>query len=211
MTDFELLIPVDCGDSDENKPVQTPVVSRSSSFSRLSLARFSQRLRRRGSAIGDEPDKENVAVVGGRTQSLRTVVRKCVKFDKRVYHGPIRDRRDQTLVTTHRGILKTSPVENGRPQSTQTTIGYSNTGYDDAVPNRMRMYDIPVTSFYIGANEHLQLMTLTTTKRCSSSAMVASEVGGQKAKKIRRFGTELGSYGICIPVKILKYFVIRTV
>lgn len=186
MTDFELLIPVDWKDADGMKTAPAPTVSRSSSFSRLSLARFSQRLCRRGWTVGDGPDKENAGVVG-RAPPLRTAVGKRVKFDKRVYHGPIRNRRDETMVAVCRGILKSSTAAT-------VAAGYSNTRCDDAVPNRMRMYDIPVTSFYIGADEHLQLMPLQTAKRRNSATVTPETPEGREAKKTRRFGTELGSY-----------------
>jgi len=134
-------------------------------FSRVSLARFSHRLRRRGCAVGaDGRDKENVAVA--------PTVRKRVKFDKRVYHGPVAVRGRPTAAAV-RGILKRGRPADGRG------------GADDAVPNRMRMYDAPVTSFYIGAGEHL---LLTAVKRPRTPRPPDG------ANKIRRFGTEIGSY-----------------
>lgn len=178
MADFERLIPaVDGDDGPPRRPGQPAAASRSSSFSRLSLSRFSQRLRRRGWTVaaddGDQ-DKEN----RGRPRPPPPVAAKRVKFDKRVYLGPVRDRPCRTAAV--RGILKTPAAE-----------GSSSAGYaccDDAVPNRMRMYDVPVTSFYIGAGEHLQLMPPRTAKRCSPGA------ARQTKKTCRRFGTEIGSW-----------------
>lgn len=178
MADFERLIPVD-GEDGDGRPV-----SRTSSFSRMSLARFSQRLRRRGGAVAadDEHDKENAHVVGKR-----------VKFDKRVYHGPVAppsDRSGGAPYAAVRGILKTSTGRAERRGTAPGTVGYSNRGYDDTVPNRMRMYDVPVTSFYIGASDHLQLPP--AVKRSSSAAAAAPRP--EPCKKTRRFGTEIGSY-----------------
>lgn len=182
MADFERLIPLDCAGEPDDQTGPVRAVARSSSFTRMSLARFSQRLCRRGWTVGADDgvggqDKENWLPPQQQQQQPPIVVKR-VKFDKRVYHGPVWHRRAGT--TAVRGILKTSPVTAERP------VGYSNAGYDDAVPNRMRMYDVPVTSFYIGAAEHLQLMP--PGKRCSAAA-----VGGHEAKKTRRFGTDIGS------------------
>ncbi|XP_025415645.1 ankyrin repeat and fibronectin type-III domain-containing protein 1 isoform X2 [Sipha flava] len=188
MADFERLIPADSEDG------VRPAVSRSSSFSRMSLARFSQRLRRRGGTVGaDEQDKENAHVTGhSRDQH---VVGKRVKFDKRVYHGPVAplfDRSGGVPYAAVRGILKTSSGRAERCGTAAGTAGYSNRGYDDTVPNRMRMYDVPVTSFYIGANDHLHLPP--AVKR--SSSVAASAVAApwpESCKRTRRFGTEIGT------------------
>lgn len=194
MTDFERLIPpARHRDPDDTEPAVP--VTRSSSFSRSSLARFSlQRFRRRGWTVGvddggDEcggPDKENV-IRQLQPPPAVAVVGKRVKFDKRVYHGPVRG-RPRTAV---RGILKTArPVVTGAAtEGGNGGNGYTNAGCDDAVPNRMRMYDVPVTSFYIGAGEHLQLPPLPAKRGCSSVAGAAC-----LSKKTRRFGTDIGSY-----------------
>lgn len=178
MADFERLIPSDVVD------IPRPV-ARSSSFTRMSLARFSQRLCRRGWTVGmddgtDGQDKENAV----RLPPTNPLVVKRVKFDKRVYHGPVWDRSGTVAI---RGILKTSSAA----AAGRTAVGQTNAGYDDGIPNRMRMYEVPVTSFYIGAAEHLQLEPAASGpgKRCSSAAVA----GGHEFKKTRRFGTDIGS------------------
>lgn len=166
--EFERLIPVDDDDDDRDDRVPartTPSVSRaSSSFSRASLARFSRRLRRRGWTVAADDDKEN---------DFGAAADKRVKFDKRVYHGPVydRSRAGEPGRGTVRGILKTSSRDRARRL---------------AVPDRMRMYDVPVTSFYIGAGEHL---TLPVKRQCPLTLAATRE-----PKKTRRFGTDIGSY-----------------
>lgn len=180
MADFERLIPrarddEDCVDRSRAANVRSAAVSRSSSFTRMSLARLSQRLRRRGWTVaaddggGGGQDKENA-----RAPPPPPVAGKHVKFDKRVYHGPVRDRcRSADGV---RGILKNRTAVPGR---------------GDAVPNRMRMYDVPVTSFYIGADEHLLLKPTASAKRCGPPSVAAGDES--EPKKTRRFGTDIGN------------------
>lgn len=184
MADFERLIPRTRDDAANGKT--RSAACRSSSFTRISLARLSQRLRRRGWTVGADDggqDKENVRD-GGRATPPRAG--KHVRFDKRVYHGPVRDRAGSADGV--RGILKKRTATaaaarepNGAPVR------------EDAVPNRMRMYDVPVTSFYIGAGEHLLLMPppppTLSAKRCVSSTAASGE---REAKKTRRFGTDIG-------------------
>lgn len=146
MADFERLIPA---------PVTV-----SSSFTRQSLARFSQRLRHRGWTVA-AAGKENVP-------PPPPAVDKRVKFDKRVYHGPVRCRPAGDV----RGILKTS----------------SGTRPGQQPANRMRAYDEPVTSFYIGAGEHLRMPSSPTAVKRSGAAETA-----KKTAK-RRFGAETGSF-----------------
>lgn len=173
MADIERLIP----------PPVSVSSSSSSSFTRVSLARFSQRLRHRGWTVA-VTDKENVP-------PPPPVVDKRVKFDKRVYHGPVRCRPVRDV----RGILKTSSGARA------AAIG-GNARSDAAVPNRMRAYDEPVTSFYIGTGEHLQMPPPTAVKRSSTmatataaAAVTTTATGAARtAKKTkRRFGTEIGS------------------
>lgn len=191
MADFERLIPVD-----EPEDGTTTTVARSSSFSRASLARFSlQRFRRRGWIVGaDDQDKENAAAV-----PRPTVPGKRVKFDERVYHGPVRSKSASAAAAAaaavgfpvYRGILKTSSSsDSGRP-----AVAADARSGCGAVPDRMRMYAMPVTSFYIGAHdgddcdERRARPRPETVKRPSCVAGGALPHG---SKKVRRFGTEIG-------------------
>lgn len=190
MAEFEFLIPVDPDDDDDDdQPAGSgTAVRRSSSFSRASLARFSQRFRRRGWTVGADDgggqDKENDV----RRIPPAVAAVKRVKFDKRVYHGPVRTRGGIPAPFSARGILKTSTAPN---RTAAGGGGYTNAGRDSSsVPNRMRMYDVPVTSFYIGVGEHLELPALAAVKRCATAA----DAGERESKKTRRFGTEIGSY-----------------
>lgn len=189
MADFERLIPVDEPEDDgPTAAAAAALVARSSSFSRASLARFSlQRFRRRGWTVGaDDQDKENAAAV-----PRPTVPGKRVKFDERVYHGPV---RSKTAVgfPAYRGILKTSSSNSGRPvvaAATATAAAEARLG-NGAVPDRMRMYAMPVTSFYIGAHDDEPCARPETVKRSSCAAGGALP---DRSKKVRRFGTEIGS------------------
>lgn len=190
MAEFEFLIPVD---RDDDGPARSGSVRRSSSFSRASLARFSQRLRRRGWTVGADDgcgggqDKEND--VRGIPLPPPAAVKR-VRFDKRVHHGPVRSHGGTAGAPfSARGILKTSAAS--RRTAADGGVGFANAGCDpSSVPNRMRMYDVPVTSFYIGAGEHLQLPASAPVKRCATAA----DAGERESKKTRRFGTEIGSY-----------------
>jgi len=195
MADFERLIPAD---RRETGTVAADRVSRVSSFSRASLARFSQRLRRRGWTVGAEQDKENVTAVYRPALPPPVPVVKRVKFDERVYHGPVCGHGcGATAFGRRGGILKDAPAGPVAARCLSSTIGYSNVSYadgDDAVPNRMRMYDVPVTSFYIGAGDDrlpVSLPPSTCSAKRSSSAVVGAL---RDAKKTRRFGTDIGSY-----------------
>ncbi|KAF0759539.1 ankyrin repeat and fibronectin type-III domain-containing protein 1 isoform X2 [Aphis craccivora] len=184
MADIERLIPA------ADRCCETgagPRVSRVSSFSRASLARFSQRLRRRGWTVGADQDKENADAVYRPALPPRPApVVKRVKFDERVYHGPVGGHR-----CGGRGILKDAPAGPVAARCRSSAVGYSNVSYtDDAVPNRMRMYDVPVTSFYIAADDDRLQPTAFAAKRSSSSIVGAL----RDAKKTRRFGTDIGSY-----------------
>lgn len=202
MADFERLIPAD------RLETGTVSVSRVSSFSRASLARFSQRLRRRGWTVGADQDKENVTAVYRPALPPPVPIVKRVKFDERVYHGPVCGHECGATVFGRRGgILKDAPAGPVAPRCLSSAIGYANVSYsdgDDVVPNRMRMYDVPVTSFYIGAGDDRLLgsqPTSTFTAKRSSSAVVGPL---RDAKKTRRFGTDIGSYngGVkCITIR----------
>lgn len=188
MAEFEFLIPID---RDAEPAAKSGGVRRSSSsFSRASLARFSQRLRRRGRTVGVDDggqDKEN-DVRGIALPPPVPVAVKRVKFDKRVYHGPVRCHSSKTPLAV-RGILKTSTASRRAPAA--AGVCYSDACRDSSsVPNRMHMYNVPVTSFYIGAGEHLELPAATAVKRC----LTAADAGERESKKTRRFGTEIGSY-----------------
>lgn len=190
MTDFERLIPVD-EPEDSDRTGRT--VTRSSSFTRASLARFSlQRLRRRGWTVGvDDQDKENAA---DGAPVNPTVPGKRVKFNERVYHGPVRSKTAAVGFPVYRGILKTSSAasrtaiaNSGHSPVDVRRVG----GCGGVVPDRMRMYAMPVTSFYIGAHddEPCPQPPPGTVKRSSVTAAGASH----QSKKVRRFGTEIGS------------------
>lgn len=175
MAECERLIPLD-DDDDSPPPAQHDRLLNGAgpaAFSRLSLARFSQRFRRGWTVAvdgaGGSQDKENA-----------TAATKRVKFDKRVYHGPVSGSR----ATCVRGILKTA--DRSASAGTANTVLRDCVGGDD-VPNRMRLYDLPVTSFYIGAGESLPEPHKHQIKRCAS--MMA---GRSEAKKYRRFGTDIG-------------------
>lgn len=170
-------------------------VSRVSSFSRASLARFSQRLRRRGWTVSADQDKENVTAVYRPALPPPLPVVKRVKFDERVYHGPVCGYGcGATMFGRRGGILKDAPAGPVAARCPSSAIGYSNVSYadgDEAVPNRMRMYDVPVSSFYIGAGDDcLPLPPLAFSAKRSSSAVVGVL---RDAKKTRRFGTDIGS------------------
>jgi len=194
MADFERLIPAD---RRENGTVAADRVSRVSSFSRVSLVRFSQRLRRRGWTVCADQDKENVTAVYRPALPPPVPVVKRVKFDERVYHGPVCGHGCAATALGHRGgILKDAPADPVAARCLSSAIGYSNVSYADGddVPNRMRMYDVPVTSFYIGAGDDRlpgPLPPSTFSAKRSSSAVVSAL---RDAKKTRRFGTDIGSY-----------------
>jgi len=197
MADFERLIPAD------RRETGTGPVSRVPSFTRASLARFSQRLRRRGWTVGADQDKENVvaAVYRPALPPRAVPVVKRVKFDDRIYHGPVCGHGCGGATTfgggRRGGILKDAPAGPVAARCLSSAVGYSNVSYtdgDDAVPNRMRMYDVPVTSFYIGAGDDRlpvsQPSSAFAAKRSSSGVVSAL----RDAKKTRRFGTDIGSY-----------------
>jgi len=196
MADIERLIPVDRCETGTGRPV-----SRVPSFTRASLARFSQRLRRRGWTVGADQDKENVVAAVYRPAPPPAVpVVKRVKFDDRVYHGPVCGHGCGAATYGGRrggGILKDAPAGPVAARCLSSAVGYSNVSYtdgDDAVPNRMRMYDVPVTSFYIGAGDDrlpVSQQSSTFAAKRSSSGVVGAL---RDAKKTRRFGTDIGSY-----------------
>ncbi|XP_022170944.1 uncharacterized protein LOC111034176 isoform X1 [Myzus persicae] len=194
MADFERLIPVD---HRETGTVASARVSRVPSFSRSSLVRFSQRLRRRGWTVGADQDKENVVAVYRPALPQPVPVVKRVKFDERVYHGPVCGHGFAPTAFSRRGgILKDAPAGPVTARCRSSTVGYSNVSYtdaDDVVPNRMRMYDVPVTSFYIGAGDDrlpVQQTPSTFAAKRSSSGFVGAL---RDAKKTRRFGTDIGT------------------
>ncbi|XP_050538090.1 ankyrin repeat and fibronectin type-III domain-containing protein 1 isoform X9 [Daktulosphaira vitifoliae] len=173
MAEFERLIPLD----DDHSPPAQHTHAGPATFSRLSLARFSQRFRRGWTVAVDngESDKENATAAAG----------KRVKFDKRVYHGPVVQGSRPTCV---RSILKTG--DRSAPGTANTVLRdcYAD---DGNVPNRMRLYDVPVTSFYIAANEPL---TRSVNKQHQQIKRCASVMSARKeANKYRRFGTDIGT------------------